>query len=456
MLKLYLLFCFFLANGLFCFMTELVLQSPLLMVTFTMNLICILIGLRQSVNQPKVNLDTIIWVFVYMFFFLAPIVQIKFSAYFPNSLPILKEDVIKANMVVLVWNVVYLLLRRRGRPGSRADTPTAEKSGLEFVGKGVRAAYFLFSLTVFLATIALFKTDFFLGFADYGAVIGDKSLLLITNITVQGAVFANWLFAFDRRRNVRHHVWINFYFILSTIILIHQLSPFNTNRSYLGFCMILIVYLFYSHKVKPGPFIWVIFSGLLLVFPFLNYFRYGFKGIEIPPLDHLMFDQLTELHFDAFSNMIATFKYVDAYGMAFGYQMLGVFLFFVPRSLWTGKPLSSGEAVGDFIATRYEMDFSNISNPIPSEFYLNFGWAGIVAGAAIIAWLVNKLEAGTGRSRYAHALIAGFLFVIFRGDLMNAFAYCSGTYIIMVYVPTMMSKSRKTSWLLPARRVIDG
>src|SRR5690606_1165914 len=95
MLKIYLLFCFFLSNGLFCFMKELVLQSPLLMVTFKMNLICILIGLRQSVNQPKVNLDTIIWVFVYMFFFLAPIVQIKFSAYFPNSLPILKEDVIK-------------------------------------------------------------------------------------------------------------------------------------------------------------------------------------------------------------------------------------------------------------------------------------------------------------------------------------------------------------------------
>src|SRR5690606_19913121 len=135
------------------------------------------------------------------------------------------------------------------------------------------------------------------------------------------------------------------YLLASSAMLLYQISPFNTSRFYLGFCVILIVYLFYAHKLTPAKFVWFILSGLFLAFPMLNYFRYGLQGFEMPSLYHLMFDQLTELHFDAFANLIAVFRYAAESGYAYGFRLLGVVLFFVPRSLWPGKPLSSGEAI---------------------------------------------------------------------------------------------------------------
>ena len=287
-------------------------------------------------------------------------------------------------------------------------------------------------------TFLKFKLAFFLGFADYSSLGLDKSVALIVNIGAQGIVFANWLFAFDRRRETGS-LQAAAYLLLASAMLLYQISPFNTSRFYLGFCVILIVYLFYAHKLTPSRFVWVILSGLFLVFPLLNYFRNGLKGFEVPSLYHLMFDQLTELHFDAYANLIAAFHYTADNGYAYGYRLLGVVLFFVPRGLWPGKPLSSGEAIGDYISASYALNMNNLSNPLPSEFYMNFGWLGIVIGAIVAARFVRKLESVQTHNPYVHALIAGYLFIIYRGDLMNAFAYCFGTYTVMVLGPAIMA-----------------
>lgn len=439
MIRFYMLTCFTVLNVLLCFINMSAWHDDFLVPSFLLNLAAITIGFYRATNSKRLNLDTIIWVFVYMFFFLAPIIQMGNGMYFPNTMPIAASDVVKANLVLLVWNFVYLFFRRPIAAEKEPDPKRKPDNPLPFVNARIRQVYFLAALFVFAGTFALFKFAFFFGFADYSAIGLDKSLLLIVNISTQGVVVANWIFAFDRRRQASN-LTANAYVWVSTAMLLYQTSPFNTTRFYLGFMIIMIVYLFYEHRMTPGKFVWVILSGLFFIFPLLNYFRFGFKGIELPSPYHLMFDQLTELHFDAFSNMIATFHYAAEHGFAHGYQLLGVFLFFVPRSVWTAKPLSSGEAIGDYISSLYSLNFNNLSNPLPSEFYMNFGWAGIAAGAILSAAIVNKLENGPHRNRYVHALIAGFLFIIFRGDLMNAFAYCFGTYVIMVFGPSFLTK----------------
>ncbi|QJD87206.1 oligosaccharide repeat unit polymerase [Cohnella herbarum] len=455
MLRVYGLICFTLTNAVFCYLYTDSVGSSLVLISFFLNLLCIAIGLNQSVRNKQLNLDTIIWVFVYMFFFLAPIVQINYAEYFPNSLPITKSDILRANSLLFLWNIIYLLFRRQSQV-IKVSESTDNKAVLSFVNNYVRTGYFLAALSIATVTFARFKLGFFFGDADYSTLISNKSILLLVNISVQGAVFANWLFSFNtwkRKGNIANFIYV----LVSSIIAIYQLSPFNTNRSYIGFCIIVIVYLYYSQKINPSRFLWIIFSGLLFIFPIMNNFRYGFQNFEMPSLYHLMFDQLTELHFDAYSNLIATFHYVNANGFAYGYQMLGVLFFFVPRNIWSGKPLSSGEAVGNFISTRFEMNFTNISNPIPSEFYINFGWFGIFLGAYLISKFVNRLESDAITDRYTHALIAGYLFVIYRGDLMNAFAYCFGTYVIMVIVPKAIFRLSKQSIpLQPVRRLHNG
>ncbi|WP_123041890.1 hypothetical protein [Cohnella candidum] len=443
MLRVYLLTCFLIVNAVLCYGNTSAWDNAYLLPSFLANLVALVIGFHFALKRKELNLDTIIWVFVYMFFFLAPVIQLGNGAFFPNTMPIAAADVVEANFILLIWNFVYLLFRigKRSEPVEPASSlpEAANASPLPFMTDRIRQIYFASAFLVFGLTFALFKFQYFFGYADYSSKGLDKSILLIWNITTQGVVVANWIFMFDRRRRkpslaASSQLW------LSTAMLLYMTSPFNTTRFYLGFIIILIVYLFYEHRMTPGKFVWVILSGLFFIFPLLNYFRYGFKGIEVPSPYHLMFDQLTELHFDAFSNLIATFHYCAEHGYAFGYRLLGVFLFFVPRSIWTGKPLSSGEAIGDYISALYSLNFNNLSNPLPSEFFMNFGWVGVAVGAALCAAIVNKLEKGIHKNRYVHALIAGFLFIIFRGDLMNAFAYCFGTYVIMVKMPAVISR----------------
>lgn len=317
--------------------------------------------------------------------------------------------------------------------------PVPERSAHRLAGAGTRRLYGLLTFAVTAVTFGKFGTAFFLGYVGYADFGLDKTLMLLTGIVAQGIVLANWLFAFEHRRSVRS-LGSAGYLALSTVMLLYQISPFNTSRFYLGFCVILVIYLFYAHKLTPGKFTALMLSGLFVLFPLLNYFRYGLRSFAFPSLQELMFAQLSELHFDAYANLIATIRYTAEFGFAYGYRLLGALLFFVPRSVWPGKPLSSGETIGDYLSERYALDMSNLSNPLPSEFYLNFGWFGVVLGAAAVALLLRRLEAGKDRNRYAHALVAGYLFIFFRGDLMNAFGYCFGTYVVMVLVPALLAR----------------
>ena len=84
------------------------------------------------------------------------------------------------------------------------------------------------------------------------------------------------------------------------------------------------------------------------------------------------------LHYDAFSNVLATLEYVEINGISFGYQLLGVILFFIPRSIWVSKPTSTGELIGEYLMNTTPRDYSNLSNAIVSEGYINLGIIGVV------------------------------------------------------------------------------
>jgi hypothetical protein len=443
MLKLYGLTVFFLLNGLICFLELSTSMGVSVILTFLLNLMCITLGFYRSISNRNLNLDTIIWVFMYAFFFLAPVVQLNGDyAVFPNSLGIEESYVLKTNLLILLWNVLFLLFRRRiNREQMETNTDSIDdyKLLLHTIDWKVRMVYFFIAFFTFIFVFVKLKWQFFLGYADYGDIFSNKALLLILSISLSGIAFANWIFAFAQWKD-KKKLFNLFYFTLSSIALLYLVNPVNNNRSYIGFCAIFIIYFFYHKKFSSGKFLFFILFGLFVIFPFLNLFRYGFQtAVEWPSFNELMFEQLTELHFDAYSNIIATFHYCQLHGLSLGYQMLGVLFFFIPRSLWVNKPLSSGEAVGDYISSLRSIKFTNISNPIVSEFYINFGIYGVIGGAILFAIIINKLDSRVKMARYAYSLFAGYLFIIYRGDLMSAFAYCFGTYIAMVYVPTKVS-----------------
>ena len=96
--------------------------------------------------------------------------------------------------------------------------------------------------------------------------------------------------------------------------------------------------------------------------------EYDFTTFYYAGFDEVL-NIFNQLHYDAFANFMGAIKYYQVENVKIGYQLLGSILFFVPRSIWPTKPLSSGEEVGWFLLNDYSLHFVNISQP--------FYWRGL-------------------------------------------------------------------------------
>jgi len=150
------------------------------------------------------------------------------------------------------------------------------------------------------------------------------------------------------------------------------------------------------------------------------------------------------LHYDAFSNILATVDYVQQNGLSWGYQLLGVFLFFIPRSIWILKPLGTGQMIGQYLMKTYHFNFDNLSNPLISEAYINFGFLGVILGAIVLAAIIkrflNWLYGKHILKKYLAFYFAVYLMFLLRGDLLNATAYFIGILIAVLFVPFIIER----------------
>jgi hypothetical protein len=148
------------------------------------------------------------------------------------------------------------------------------------------------------------------------------------------------------------------------------------------------------------------------------------------------------LHYDAFSNILATLEYVEINGIALGYQLLGVILFFIPRSIWVSKPTSTGELIGEYLMNTTPRDYSNLSNAVVSEGYINLGVFGVVLFAIILAYFIVKFISWMISKNYFKEFIAFYfalhLLFLLRGDLTNGVSYFVGPLLSIYFVPKFL------------------
>lgn len=153
---------------------------------------------------------------------------------------------------------------------------------------------------------------------------------------------------------------------------------------------------------------------------------------------------LTSLDYDTWSNFMAAIKYSEINSIIYGRQLIGVLLFWDPRSMWPSKPIGSGAFVAEnMLMTRYDFWFTNISMPFPGEGYVNFGVIGIILFAFILS-LVSKLTDEFYKYndlRLILSLYVSFHMVfMLRGDLMSSFAYLVGILLAMFFVPLFLNR----------------
>ncbi len=289
------------------------------------------------------------------------------------------------------------------------------------------------SLFALLCTILYFRDAILLMFvrglapSEEGGELGDLGGgfvgLLLFDKVIRALPFACYVWAehYKIQKNIR---------LLLLFVMLIALFPTALARNATAMYWLPVVFLAFDFMKRKNVFVLIMLFGLLVIFPFLENFRYWSGDMTIG----LSFDFLNEMHFDASQNFMIIMKLKI---VTWGQQLLGALLFWFPRSLWESKPLGSGA----FVAEQYS-DFTNISMPWFAEGYLNFGFVGIFLFTIFLSWFCsffdskywNDLHENKKLTPYYLLLLSALLFIL-RGDLMSSLAYTLATLfdIYLIY-----------------------
>ncbi|WP_236570334.1 hypothetical protein [Streptomyces mexicanus] len=165
----------------------------------------------------------------------------------------------------------------------------------------------------------------------------------------------------------------------------------------------------------------------LIVFPFADRFRYD--AADYRPLQTTSpLEPLAAKDYDQVGMFANTITYVQSgQGHTYGRQLAGAVLFAVPRSVWPGKPMDTGVAVGQWMGAVN----TNLSSPVWAELWIDFGPVGMTAGFGGLGYAAARVDRRYARRAVRRAppgslialvvpLVAGYSFILLRGPLLQA------------------------------------
>ena len=400
-------------------------------------------------------------IFNYLFFFLAPVFQISamndLNFRFPNDFAFNTSSVVFANLLILIFNIVFIfsyLYFKDKKLGKNKEQATE----VNFKYNTPLAILVLLAVCV---AIAVFNYDYLLkDISESVYIIKDEStsLLLLKKKFLFFTPLGGIVLTLKHLQMTDKINSNTFFVVLSLVIFIVLLfffkNIFTEKRNTLGPIYIALIYLFFPKLLNSNAkFFLFMFLSMVIVFPLsstLTHIDASLEQIFVKPSliyeSFLRFGTISgafeSLHYDAFSNIMATAEYVKLYGLSWGYQLLGVCLFFVPRSLWTTKPLSTGELIGNHLFDTTPRNFTNLSNSVVSEGFINFGFIGIVVLAIVLAYFIIKFiiwhRSEDCLKQFIAFYFAVHLMFLLRGDLTNGFSYFIGPLLSVVFLPKLL------------------
>lgn len=249
-----------------------------------------------------------------------------------------------------------------------------------------------------------------------------------TNLCTLTVIYsANFMF---ERRRYRKIFAINFLCMLVT--------SFPTVLSRGGAAVMygaLIIQLFRKNR-HSRLFITLFILAFMFIFPFMNAFRYAaFSSVNITDAFANTMLNISNVwiagDYDAYTTLCMTIEYVSEHGLTVGIQLAGALLFWIPRTLWPGKPIGSGH----MIAQSRGFTFTNISCPLPGECYINFGVAGVIVLGFILGVVARKLDSRYWKGNNVdfdvlYSIIMIIAFILSRGDAMQYIASITSYVVI--------------------------
>jgi hypothetical protein len=370
-------------------------------------------------RSTAITLIITYYLFTLVFLGLAPWIHYSAGSLNWRSEAIHYTTYITVNLSIFAANAIVLLtyflkFKKHNR-----------QSATTIVGNGP-SGFVLLILSCASFTLVFYLNDFsilqlfFRGVIDEirSTVIESSSASLLLGLTSRLIPVFCFFYAATQLRNSA--------IIKFSLLFLFLISVFPTSvaRYMIAFAYIPLILIFLPPLRSAPVFSAMLIVSLLFVFPFLDQFRYfsGFDNLTLLPTADFFY----AAHFDAYENFASA---VESNFITFGYQLLGAVFFFIPRALWSTKPVGSGYEMAEQLG----YVFNNISMPLLGEGFVNFGFPGVLIFAAIIGIAMSKLDSAfsteatpNSRIRFSTAVyyfLIGALFFVLRGDLLSSTAY---------------------------------
>ena len=327
-----------------------------------------------TIDNRFISMNKFYWHFQFIFFCVAPLCQ-HLNGYYPWGVYINIEDIMIAELMIIAWNLLYSLLYRIDFKKSKRAL-IQKKFVIEKEYTNLRMLIILMiTVSIFIVLVKLigFKNLFFRSENELDI---DDSLTnfilkkILTSFPAISCVFFILNYRKTRSRFDAFCICVTFCFSLLSNF------PTSTTRYWMGTIFASIFIVLFVKKKKSRLIDFAIIIGFSTLFPLF----YSFKTLNIDDFFsgniHFkgVFESFSTIDFDAFSLVARSVRFVRENGITYGNQLINVIFFFIPRSLWTTKPITTNV----LIASSQNQVFTNLSCPLVAEGYVNFGVLGIV------------------------------------------------------------------------------
>lgn len=372
------------------------------------------------------SLNKIFYLFSLFFFGIAPLLQFYNGASFFGARKITESEYYFMNILIIIilllYQIFYNYFYKKNLKQKRINF--VEKlqidDKLNILQSILLILLSLFSfLLVYRANNSNILSMLFRG-GDFKESVEMSSVtaLIIFRVFQPIAMMCLLYYISSKSKNV-------IVYIALIILALITCSPLGMARFSVAAMYIPLILLILPLIRKKNVFSIVFILGLLIVFPFLNNFR-NFSGSELTI--GFDFEMFLQGHFDSYQNFAII---VSDNMVTWGRQLMGVILFWIPRSVWPNKPIGSGA----FLADEQGFIFSNVSCNFFAEGYINFSFIGILLFIILLSFSTARLDkmywTVSAKDKYnyfnvIYYVLIGMLFFMLRGDLMSSFAYTIG------------------------------
>lgn len=364
------------------------------------------------------SLSTILFYYIFnlLFFAFIPWVNYTNDVIFWTNLKFTKWDYVFANIILCLYNIYIYIIYKLSKFRKISDLNHIDLNHIQ----EFKEPNFFFSVLICLICFAcvLYSVNFelirlFFRGLENDEYIGTSDIVMNILVTL-GRLIPAFI--------VMRYVTLKEYFkgFFTFIILLFCAFPSGMARFQVAFIYLPILVVLIPFFRKSINITILIIISLLLIFPFLEQFRYfnlDQKIVFVPSLEFFNAE-----HFDAYQNFVRVIQ-VDF--ITYGYQLLGVIFFFIPRVFWNSKPVGSGYQM----AENQGYFFNNISMPYIAEGYVNFGYVGLIIFATVLAYSMKKIDlkylnpANINFNYTKGVFFCAAIFFMLRGDLMSSFTY---------------------------------